>query len=160
MNWLDVLSNGSVAIGASATTGIIAVLIARHTSRTQRRERLDDDRLAILVKMYSLVEIGEGRWRGWAESIHIKRPDVSEKLSLAEQAIHDAWYATREFEILFPTLSLEMDKTRRQLEETRELAEQQANRGVFIGKEFDDRHVQKNLREIVVKAREIIELPN
>ena len=150
----------AIIVATVSTMGSWAV--QAYMAKTTRRDTYDEKRLVALLEVRQAVEQAGGRWFGWA-SKRLENEDPAACASfkeLAEQAMHDAWYATRVFEMYFPTMMEESQLMRDEVSRHRDVATHQVEvSGVFNRSEFSD-HRTISLDDVVTKARKILGYPH
>ena len=157
------MSEFGIAILAAAMSTLGSLILQVYVSRNGRRMLFDEKRLQAVVSVRQDVEIACGRWRGWAESILEKFDDVTvtSRKRNSDEALHEAWYSTRVFEMYFPQLRNEADLMRKMMLAVKDEAERQVRSGEdFNGSAFDAVGLRiLDLDNVVSQARKILALP-
>jgi hypothetical protein len=152
----------AIAIVVASLSTLGSWLVQVHMAKTTRRDVYDEKRLVALLDVRQAVEQAGGRWFGWASKrLGNEDPEAcAEFREMAEKATHDAWYATRVFEMYFPTMMKESQLMRDQISARRDLAVHQVEAsGVFDGAAFADQRLI-DLDAMVGKARRILGYPD
>jgi hypothetical protein len=151
----------ALAIIVASLSSLGSWLVQVYMARTTRRDSYDEKRLMALLDVRQAVEQAGGRWYGWA-SMRLGDEDPEACASFKEmagQATHDAWYATRVFEMYFPTMMSESQLMRDEVTRLRDLASYQ----VEVTKIFDKTAFSElrtiSLDDVVKKARGILGYP-
>lgn len=156
------MSDVAVAILIASLSTLGSWLVQVYLTRTTRRDVYNEKRLVALLEVRQSVEQAGGRWYGWASKA-LSGGDLNEAAltrEKAEQATHEAWYATRVFEMYFPTMMLESQLMRDEISRRRDLAHHQVEvTGTFNRSEFSD-HRTIDLDEVVRKSRKILGYPD
>ena len=139
-----------------------ALLIQRISLRSEQKAQFDQKRLDAIVDVRQKIEISLGTWRGWAH-VAIEKPpyeDAADRYERASASIHEAWYATRVFEIYFPDLAPQLERLRRSLGATKAIAARQVEAGRFDAKEFEveSSGSDRVLDEVTTTARRALSL--
>jgi hypothetical protein len=151
----------SIVVASSAaflsTVGALWTQIV--AARINRRNVINDKRLEALVDVRQKIEIAWGRWEGWAyvSIVHPPHEDPSERLKLAGDATHEAWYATNLFELYFPSMAPMMGEFRSSILERRSLAERQVEAQQFDPAAF--KNIGPSLDELTSRGRTLLKLP-
>lgn len=155
------MSDLGLALVVTSISTLGSLLVQVYMSRTTRRDTYDEKRLVALLDVRQAVEQAGGRWFGWASKCLAGEDpkDCDEFLDMAGQATHDAWYATRVFEMYFPTMMNESQLMRDEVTRRRDLAIHQVEvSGVFNQPAFSDQRMI-DLDDVVSKARRILGYP-
>ncbi|MEY2740014.1 MAG: hypothetical protein RL283_116 [Actinomycetota bacterium] len=152
------VGQSAVLVGVTTVCSTLgALLIQRISLRKEQEAAFDQKRLDAIVDVRQKIEISLGTWRGWAHAT-ITRPefeDPKERYERASRSIHEAWYATRVFEIYFPDLAPELERLRRGLGTAKDIATRQVDAGRFDHTEFeaDSRECDAVLDRVTTHAR-------
>lgn len=104
-----------------------------------------------------------GSWFGWADwTLGNRSPVECEKQkTLADEALNKAWYATRVYEMYFPTMKPAADAMRLELSRCKNEAERQiSGGGSFDGSRFSEKYHVVDLDVVVDKSRKILGFPS
>lgn len=155
------MDNLLVALLAASMSTFGSFLLQMYVSRESRRQTYDEKRLMALLDVRQEVEKAEGKWFRWA-SVRLGGESVEVCDSLEESAgsaTNDAWYATRVFEMYFPTMMKESQMMRDAILR----GKNEAHRQVALGGDFDAVKMKEasdaNLDAIVAKARKSLGYP-
>lgn len=156
------MSNLGLALVVTSFSTLGSLLVQVYMSRATRRDTYDEKRLMALLDVRQAVEQAGGRWYGWTSKC-LAGEDPNECnlfKELAGQATHDAWYATRAFEMYFPTMMTESQLMRDELSRRRDLATHQVEvTKIFDRSAFAD-HRKIDLDVVVARARKILGYPD
>lgn len=134
MQSLEVLFSGFFIVVSAVLTHWFDDRRVKHQFAEQRSESLRDLKLNTFSRMNKEVEIASGRLG--AVAVSINGPEVEDIRNL----LHEAWYATRDFEMLFPQLCRETDELRNLLLEQEAIVKRQISNKQFDPEEL--RHVK------------------
>ncbi len=160
------MDNLGVAILAAGFSTLGSLLLQMYISKNSKDQRYDEKRLMALLDVRQKVEQAGGQWYGWtnARLSGLSDEECSSLENAAGSATNDAWYATRVFEMYFPTLMKESQQMRDSLLSNKA----EAVRQVELGGDFDKVRIDagwdalrnpSNLSEVVSKARKILGYP-
>lgn len=155
------MSEFMIALLAACMSTLGSLLLQMYVARTNRRLTYDEKRLDALLNVRQLVESCGGRWFGWASAVlnGAQGQDPEHLRKNAIDAMDRAWYATRVFEMYFPTMKEDADKMRAQMKRRREVAEQQVNEGgPFDAGGFSASRLV-DLDDVVHRSRQILGYP-
>jgi hypothetical protein len=139
-----------------------ALLVQIFESKTARRQSFDEKRLVALLAVRLAVEEACGRWYAYADATLNQQPShICEEIERgAAKATHAAWYATRSFEMFFPTMLSEAQMMRDEILRCKNISISQIRaRGDFNGEEFEQNKII-DLDIITQKGRKILGYPN
>lgn len=155
------MDNLLVALLAASMSTFGSFLLQMYVSRESRRQTYDEKRLMALLDVRQEVEKAGGKWFGWASArLGGESVEVCDSFEeSAGSATNDAWYATRVFEMYFPTMMKESQMMRDAILRRKS----EAYRQVALGGDFDAVKMKEasdaNLDAIVAKARKSLGYP-
>ena len=147
MPLLQVLISGVLILMSASLTHFYDERRVKVEASERRAESVRDLKLSTFSKMSREVEIASGRLYKLAISADINERDSSAEL------LHDAWYATRDFDVLFPRYVSKTDEIRRLLLMKRDATQRQLDVGQYNFVEIKESDVRVILDEISAEIR-------